>query len=149
MDVQQDNAARNTATVARLPNTAAEVRLWCTLVPVLVDMGLARPVMVAAVVQVVQRDHAVPPMDFVETLQRIVQAAMVTATVILPDVELGFVVPDMDIAVLLLITALSPSSWLTSSPPHSKANSKAKQDITTKPWPARISVHAALVVLVH
>jgi len=133
--VEQDNAVRNTAIVAPPQNTVATI-----LAPI--------PAMAYAVVRVVQRDHVVPHMDFVDTLLPIAEGPVMA--IVAPLVAaLVSAAHDTDIVAPMLPTALSQSSCPESSQLRSKANSKDKRHITTRPWPVRTTAHVVQVELVH
>jgi len=133
--VQQDNAVRNSAIVAPPHNTVVAV-----LSPI--------PAMDYAVAQVVQRDHAVPHMDFVEALLSIAEEPPM-ATVATVVAALVSAVHNMDIVAPMGPTALSPSSSPESSQLRSRANSKEKRRITMRPWPGRTTALVVQVELVH
>jgi len=144
--VQEDNAVRNTAIVAPPQNTVAAAAAAAVMSSI--------PAMADAVARVVQRDHVVPHMDFVETLLPIAEEPVmateepVMATVVALVVALVSAAHNTDIVAPMLPIVLSPNSSPESSQLRSKVNSKDKRHITMRPSPVRTTAHVVQVELV-
>jgi hypothetical protein len=149
--VQQGNAVHDLAIVVLVQNTVAAVVATILVATILVATILVSTILVEvayAVPQVVQREHAVPHMDFVETLLPIAEELPITSVTI-PVAVLVSAAHTMDIVPVLEPTVLPPSSCPERSHFHSKANSKAKRHIIMRPWPERTTAHVVQVGLFH
>jgi len=149
--VQQDNAVQYMAIVVPLQNTVAAVVPTILVSTILVSTILVStiPAGVAYVVpQVVQREHVVPHMDFVETLLPIAEELPITPVTTLVAVLVS-AAQHRDIVAVLEPTVLPPGSCPERRQLRSKANSKEKRHITMRAWPERTTAHVVQVELVH
>jgi len=149
--VQQDNAVQYMAIVVPLQNTVAAVVPTILVSTILVSTILVStiPAGVAYVVpQVVQREHVVPHMDFVETLLPIAEELPITPVTTLVAVLVS-AAQHRDIVAVLEPTVLPTDSCPERSQLRSKANSKEKRHITMRAWPDRTTAHVVQVELVH
>jgi len=149
--VQQDNAVQYMAIVVPLQNTVAAVVPTILVSTILVSTILVStiPAGVAYVVpQVVQREHVVPHMDFVETLLPIAEELPITPVTTLVAVLVS-AAQHRDIVAVLEPTVLPPGSCPERRQLRSKANSKEKRHITMRAWPDRTTAHVVQVELVH
>lgn len=149
--VQQDNAVQYMAIVVPLQNTVAAVVPTILVSTILVSTILVStiPAGVAYVVpQVVQREHVVPHMDFVETLLPIAEELPITPVTTLVAVLVS-AAQHRDIVAVLEPTVLPTDSCPERSQLRSKANSKEKRHITMRAWPERTTAHVVQVELVH